>query len=119
VVYPFDIMVSIGESDDEFIKSCTKILAKEHVGELKEDEVVCRMSQTQQGRTIMLSGNQTIIRLKSKPQSAREYGFMAHEVFHAVTFIMDRVGMKLKLMTSDEAYAYLVGYVTEEVYKRI
>lgn len=52
------------------------------------------------------------------PKSVTDYGTLAHEIFHAVTFILTRIGMSLT-NESDEAYAYLIGYLTKEIYKHI
>src|SRR6185436_16074787 len=44
-------------------------------------------------------------------------GTIAHETFHAVSYLCKYIGLK---WTSDneEAYAYLIDYVTEEFYKK-
>lgn len=76
------------------------------------------MSSTTLGRTTLLPCNRTIIRLRSVPKSVTDYGTLAHEIFHAVTFILTRIGMSLT-NESDEAYAYLIGYLTKEIYKHI
>lgn len=110
VIYPFDIMVSLGQSDDE-LKASLKEWG------IEWDEIL-EMAPTGLGRTAMLDGNQTVLRLTNVPVSVTDYGTLAHEIFHAVAFIMDRVGMVL-CRQSDEAYAYLIGYVTKEIYKRI
>lgn len=110
VVYPFDVMVSFGQSDDQ-LKDCLKKRG------IKWDEIL-EMPPTGLGRTAMLDGNQTILRLKDVPISVTDYGTLAHEIFHAVVFILDRVGIEL-CRQSDEAYAYLIGYITKEIYKRI
>jgi len=41
---------------------------------------------------------------------------VAHEVFHAVELLMDRIGCKLT-DESSEAYAYLIGYLTKEIHR--
>lgn len=107
-------MVSFGETNEQV----DKILNKYN---LTADDVqsATLTSRTVQGRTVMFSSNQTLIRLKEYPRTPTEYGNLQHEIFHAVTFIMDRIGMKLVVTESDEAYAYLVGYLTTEIYKKI
>lgn len=109
IVYPFDIMVSIGQSDDELKKSLSKTKTK------WKDVMKCEGD----GRFVLNLDNTSIIRLRKYPSTPTDYGTIAHEIFHAVTFILDRVGMKLKLFSSDEAYAYLTGYITEKVYEKI
>src|SRR5687768_3308735 len=109
VVYPFDVMVSFGETNEEI----DKILIK--YGLTSDDVSLATFtSKTVQGRTVMFASNQTLIRLPRIPKTNREYADLAHEIFHAVSYIMHRIGMPLKIQKSDEAYAYMVGYLTEE-----
>lgn len=105
VVYPFDIMVSINQSD--------KDLSIELIRYGIEDISELVLSETTRGRTVMFEGNQTVIRLRSLDTPV-----LCHEVFHAVTFILSKVGIPLEVMKSDEAYAYLIEYVVGEVLKR-
>ena len=42
-------------------------------------------------------------------------GVIAHEVFHAVTRILDLIGVSL-VEESEETYAYLLGYIVDEVH---
>lgn len=114
VVYPFDVMISIGETNEDIDKRFKKYnLTAEDIS------LATFTSHTVQGRTVMFSSNQTLIRLRNFPKSPVDYGNLQHEIFHAVTFVMDRIGMVLKVEESDEAYAYLIGYLTREIYKRL
>lgn len=118
VVYPFDIMFSIGESDKEFMRTLKDRLPKKYLPKKSEDNI-CQLEDECRGRTWHhLEGGQTIIRLKKKPKSEQEMGSLAHEIFHAVDFIFRHVGIQLS-SDSDEAYAYLIGYITEQFYKNI
>lgn len=112
IVYPFDLMVSINQSNDDIEKS----LKAKNVD--YTDVNVRNESSTRRGRTIIFKGNQTLIRLFDFEKTPECYGYLAHEVFHAVEFVMERVGMKL-CFKSNEAYAYLVGYITTEIYKKL
>lgn len=114
VVYPFDVMVSIGESNRSI---CERLLK---LGISEEDvKLVLFEKETVQGRCACLSTNQTIIRLRHFPKFPKHYGDLQHEIFHAVSYIMERIGMPLEIEKSDEAYAYLVGYLTTEIYKKL
>lgn len=113
-IYPFEVMVSIDQTNDQLFK------ALEPYGYIrKECEELWDMSETVQGKCIMTTINHTIIRLKSMPDKYLFMGNIAHEVFHAVTFIMSSIGMKFKLEVSDEAYSYLTGYLTERIYREL
>lgn len=106
VVYPFDVMVSIGQTDKELSLE----LLKYGIDDIRE----LLLSETVRGRTIMFEGNQTVIRLK-----VFDAAVLCHEVFHAVTFILSKVGIPLEVMKSDEAYAYLLEYIVGEVLKSV
>lgn len=115
VVYPFEIMVSIDEPDEVLfarlvkygnpIESCERMLTMDDTGNY--------------GKCAIFDTNQTVIRLRVTKNKYEFYNTVAHEVFHAATFILDRIGMKLELMVSDEAYAYLVGFITAEIYIKL
>lgn len=112
-IYPFDVMVSIGQSDKQLAHSL-----KPYGGHLVErDYELCRYpSDTTHGRACMFSNNASLLRLRKLPSGPKDFGNLAHEIFHVATFVMDRIGMELKVMVSDEAYAYLVGFLTERIY---
>jgi hypothetical protein len=109
IVYPFDVMISLGQSDQELKKSISKF-------SIEWDE---NMKCVGAGRFILLPTNQSIIRLSDYPETCEHYGALQHEIFHCVTMVLDRIGMKFIPLKSDEAYSYLIGYLTTEVYKRI
>lgn len=120
VVYPFDIMVSIGQTDAEFRKSITKDMPPSILKDLEEDQAILSMPITNDGRTVNLpTGHQTIIRIKRSITAPRDYGILAHEIFHAVSFILMRMGINLEIEKTDEVYAYLIDYVTTETIKRL
>lgn len=109
VIYPFDVMVSVGQSDDELKESLSKF-------NCEWDE---SMSYIGNGRFIINENNQSIIRLANYPETYFELGVLAHEIFHCVTHVLNRIGMKFILYKSDEAYSYLIGYLTEEIYNKL
>lgn len=111
LIYPFTIMVSFGQTDREVLSALKK--AQIYV----EDDNIIRMDGV--GRYCLFKGGESLIRLDRYPKTAQDYGSLAHEIFHAATYILDRIGMRLKIRTSDEAYAYLVGYITKEIYNKL
>jgi hypothetical protein len=113
VVYPFDVMVSIGEPDEVLFKK----LKKAGVG--YEDIDGAKYENIGLARYCLFASGQSLIRLKKKPVTPNEYGTLQHEIFHTAASILWRIGAKLKIKTSDECYAYLIGYLTEEIYKRL
>lgn len=112
-VYPFQVMFSFGEDDEVLAKTL------EDYGVVDPDELWKYKKPTVQGRTITFIGNQTLLRMRRLPKHPRDKGYLAHEIFHVVTFILDKVGIQFDIDKSDEAYAYLTGYVTAEVYTKL
>lgn len=78
---------------------------------------ILTLSANCNGRTVHLDGGQTMIRMNGKVKTPEQFGTLAHEIFHAVDFIFTRLNMKLS-RDSDEAFAYAIGYVTEQIYKK-
>lgn len=107
IIYPFDIMVSMGQSDEELKQTLSE------VGSSWDD----KMSIVGVARFSMNEHNQSVIRLPKIPSTNNELGILQHEIFHCVTYILDRIGIKLVLGKSDEAYSYLIGYLTEQIYE--
>lgn len=114
IIYPFDVMISIGQTDIELIKSVKKYgLTKDDIHELLD------LPTTLQGRAVLLfETNHSFIRLKKSPKTTKEFGTLAHEIFHSVDFILRTIGITLS-KDSDEAYAYLIGYLTEKIYDNL
>lgn len=110
VVYPFDIMFSFGETDKELFPKLRRM-------GIKEPEAA-QISGITTARTVMFAEGPTIVRLKWIPRSAFECGVLHHEIFHAVHFLLSRISIEL-CEQSGEAFAYLIQYLTEQVYKRI
>lgn len=103
-------MVSIEETDAKLNKSLGAYGIEWH------DSL--QMKENVKGRMVMLDGNQSVIRLPSKPKTPEDYGYLAHEIFHAVEFLFERIRLPHSI-DSGEAYAYLIGYITTEIYKKI
>lgn len=111
-------MFSVGESDKKFIKSVKKLVLKKHLPVESEDNI-CHLEDECRGRTFHhTEAGYTIIRFKKKPTTCEEFGTVSHEIFHAVDFIFQRIGVSLCLQ-SGESYAYLIGYITEQFYSKL
>lgn len=108
-VFPFDVLVTWNTTDEEV----KKYLKRKYGIELSdEDSKLLSFEDTGRGRSMMLDTNQTIIRFKNKP----DMGVIAHEVNHAVFFLMDRVNIKHSF-DCDEIWAYLTEYLVNEIVK--
>lgn len=107
MIYPFDLIVFFGGTYTEI-----EVYLKDVLPEYIHTEINT-LDRNSSGRTVMFSSGQTVIKLKNKPT----HGVIAHEIFHAVEFLFNRLGSKLTL-SSDEAYAYMIEYITNEIYKK-
>ena len=112
-IYLIDVIVSFGETDAEVKEYLTSI------GLTKKEVKPSMLKDKSDGIALMYSNNNLLLRLKKLPETYYYLGVLHHEIFHVVTLIMNKLSMKFELYKSDEAYAYLLEYITVEVYKEI
>ncbi len=111
-IFPFDAIVFPGSSDAEVRRTLDG-----YEGMTQADhELVELASPTAGGRAALLSGNQLVIRTRHVPEPGDPE--LAHEVFHAVHFLMENVGVRLS-DDSDEVYAYGIQHLTEQINRRL
>lgn len=63
-------------------------------------------------------GGLIVVWLSCLPTTDEEWSVVHHELFHAAYEVMDWIGIPLTPQT-EEAYAYMIGYITNEFYKKI
>ncbi len=118
-LYPFDLMISFNESDKEVITALSKFNI---TPDNSNETTLWNMdnSKTKIGRMVMFVGKQTILRLNFVPKlkDSFEMGLLQHEIFHVVGFMMSEINTPLNSDTH-EVYAYLVQYLTEQIYKEL
>ena len=108
--YPFDILISFAQTEQQF---------KEELDSREfQSDGNHTLTSSHRGTFYINDINQSYIRMPVIPKTPENFGELAHEIFHAVTYIMDRIGAKMKLKTSDESYAYLIQYITAEIYRK-
>lgn len=115
VVYPFDVMVSLNQSDESLKKDLLKYYKSiedvdYHFESYGEDNHL--------GTCIMLPNGQLLIKTKMYPVTNEDYAILVHEIFHAVCLVFHRIGIILTKET-DEAWAYMIEYLTKEIYNKI
>ena len=108
-LYPFNVAVFFGHEE----KDVKRWLARRYDTNREEDEILQMYGK---GKTVMLEGGQTILWMPFIPNKGDQY--LAHEIFHAVQFLFDRIGITLS-RDSDEAYAYAIQYLTNEINKKL
>lgn len=115
IIYPFDVMISINENYDQFADAVMKRWDREILNDFKKREAMLRKGGL--GVTALLTSEShraCMIKIGEFTKDPQSHGTLAHEIFHAVEFVLRICGMKVS-STSHEAYAYLVGYITEKV----
>lgn len=116
VVYPFDVMVSINETYDQFGKAVVKKWDPSIL-----DDFTKHTTHNQGALTYVFTSEShlcVMMKLNNFKKDGDGFGTLAHEIFHAVEFVLRRVGLTLN-SSSFEAYAYLIGYLTKEIYSKL
>lgn len=107
VIYPFEVMVSFHKK----FKDLEKVLKEKLPEDCHKD--INLFDDESDAKTIQFSNNCIIIHYRVLCHRT-----IAHEIFHAADFLLRTIKITLS-DDSDEAYAYLIGYLTEEIYKII
>lgn len=107
-IYNIDILFVVG-SKEELEQALKKHLDREDA----EDAYAVMVRDIRDntlGRSAILNSGQTALWI----QDINDKGTIAHEIFHIACYIMERAGISL-CHESDEAYAYLIGYITNKI----
>lgn len=105
-IYCRDVVISVGQSNKQLYKELKHKMDKKEFDYFFydwDDKIV-------NGRTLFHEDGFTIIRFKD----LSDQGLIAHECFHAVCFIFNKIGITLS-KDSDEAYAYLIQYLVNQI----
>lgn len=103
-------MVSVGETDKNLGKALKNWGAEFSPSFILENGTA--------GRCIThLEKKKVVIRMPSVPVTPEGHGVLGHEIFHAVFSLMEFAGIKLSAK-SEEAFAYMVSYLTMEIYRK-
>jgi hypothetical protein len=103
-IYPYDLLVSIGESDEEVTD-----FIKDNIPEALHEEIHHVFVQGVSARTVFFPDGTTIIRFLDI-----DNGLIAHEALHAVHFLMHALGNK----KITENWNYLIQYVVNQIHKK-
>lgn len=108
--YPYRVVFFFGCSEEEVDLQIKKKKIKPGGEYHIEDgeEAVTKICES--GHVIAL--------FRSLPVGAVQMGFLAHEVVHIVHSVCSAVGLRHSA-DSEEAYAYLAQYITEQVYRKL
>ena len=110
--YPFDVLICIGIKHKDVVNYLNKYT------EVTEEESEA-LVMNGNGRAVMLEGGQTILQLNNDVNAIDFYATLAHEVFHVVEFLFQRIGIKHDYETSGEAFAYQIQYIIGSILEKI
>ena len=102
-------MLFVVGTKEELKSSLEKHLNKEDA-EDAYNVMVSDIDDITLGRSAYLNSGQTALWVSNPGDK----GTLAHEIFHIACYITEKVGISL-CHESDEAYAYLIGYITNKV----
>ena len=111
-VYPFDILVSINQTDDEFYSEVS------HLSDDNLESVFLNLDETVLARSYITKNNVSIIRFMNLDKENIPHGLISHEALHITSYILKRVGIDFSFET-EEAYAYFLNYIVDNIYSTI
>jgi hypothetical protein len=109
VIYPFNLIVSICETDEQVRQILTEKLPDYAHTDI--NLVLGKDDSLYVGHTVKFSSGATIIRFPKKPTA----GTIAHESLHAVEFLMNAIGDE----TVGEHWNYLLGYIVNRITEEV
>lgn len=114
-VYPSNLLISINQTKEELAKSMAKSFKQN-----SEDQYLTTVLAGDYGaRTFWFEGGGIVLHFPNLCDCSFCKGIVAHETFHAVECIFDYIDLKHDKSTSSEAFAYLIGYIVEEIHKKL
>ena len=105
-VYGHDIVVSIGQTDSDLYEHIKKNISKKEFDKRFSN-------QKSIATTFKLKTGCILIRFKDDIDNP---GIVAHEAFHAIVYLFDKIGIEYAY-ESEEAYAYALEYLTNQILK--
>lgn len=109
-VYPMTLFLSIGQTDEE-LKKCARKHFKLINGFIEDSFKDWEENPGIKARVLMHSSGDSIMRFRTGREIPNT---IAHECFHIVNHVMTTIGGPLT-ESSEESWAYLLGYLVEEV----
>lgn len=108
-LYDRDLMVHFGGK-----KELENVLKRYHDKETI-DYILKEVDFNVNGYTLYNSNKGVyLVWMPSSPSTPKEFGILTHELFHASVAMMEAIGVEPS-ESSEESYAYLIGYLTKKV----
>lgn len=109
------ILVCVNETNDEVERLLTESGFTE--SEIKK-AASAEPDSVSAAMTYVFGNRNCLVRFKVEEPTPDFHDCVAHEAFHCAAGILDYVGVKLG-SKSEEAYAYLLGYIVKEIYEKL
>ena len=109
--YPFDVLVAVGATPKQVAAKLKRLGATSW----SESDVTYGGAGN---TTFSKEDHRTVVQLRRFDHSPYWHGVLAHEVAHAVCFLMERVGIKMT-DESEEAYTYAIQDITSKILKAL
>lgn len=103
VVYPFSIIVFFKQDYSVIKDTLLDRISQDHCDDIE------LLNEDYEAKTVSFHSGHTVIVFNVINQ-----GLIVHEVFHAISFVMQRIGIPFSDDTK-EAYAYLIQYLFQEI----
>lgn len=111
-VFPLTLFVLVNLTNAE----AGKFLKKLNIA--PEDIEAMNLGTLEVGKSNIYDLSTGVIRINRKLHTPEFHDTMAHELVHIVSPFMNAIGMKLD-QYSEEAYAYLTGFLTKKIYQQL
>lgn len=113
-LYVRHFIFSLSQTDEEL----RELLNTWNV-DIEEDNQWRWAKEAEAGKVWKFKTGQVLIRLRNMPTKPQYISHLAHEIFHAAEWLFDDIGIKHDSNYSSEAYAYLIQYLTNQVYSEL
>lgn len=111
-IYPLVLAVIVNATNEESYKTLVKLNVDEKCARAMD------LSDTEAGKANIFDRSLGVIRITRKLNTPEFHATLNHELFHIVIEFLKDMGIILD-DNSEEAYAYLIGYLTTEIYKKL
>ena len=115
-IYEAMVIVSYNTSQDTLIKALKKDEVCDEKDILMFELAKEEYAPTPKGAITIEMGSVFIVDISKHDNIYSLHNAIAHELFHVVHLLLEQKGFKLT-DESQEAYSYLIGYLTEEIYR--
>lgn len=113
VIYPFDVVVSLGQSYEQ----CRKLMVRKGV---TEDIDFVDYDGGAGKYAVWYCHSIALIRIPGLPYTPSQHGALNHEILHVVISVLRGVGIRIEPGAgSDEAFTYLMSYMTKVIFTRL